>query len=213
MGDGWCSGLDKVEIILYLYSGNMRHWVFQTMRRIALKWFYFCSVSREELQIGMLKKGTETYKHTHISQQVHRLIRVFPAVWRRSVGCRYHLSQLHRDPKPSATHAQTHTSAARWANTSWKRCALSYPKGRLLARWWMCCSAACPPFVNRVIEPQWHPAPPCLLHPGSGQKQTREAAKSLASEWGQKYFVILHSLWSLNCFSPSASLARIKKEN
>lgn len=92
--------------------------------------------------------------HAHTSQQVHRLIRVFPAVWRGSVGCRHHLPQLRRDLTPSATH----TPAASWANASSKQCVLSYPQGRLLVGWWMRRCAVCPPFVNKVIEAQWHPA-------------------------------------------------------
>lgn len=130
-------------------------------RCITLKVFYFYWVLGYKLQIWKHRTAhiqVNAHTHTHTSQQVHRLIRVFPAVVRRSVGCRHHLPQLHRDLTPSSTRTQTHTSAVPRGSVSSEQCGLSCPQGRLLAGWWMCCSSVCPPFVNRVIEPQWHPA-------------------------------------------------------
>lgn len=164
------SDSDKVDFILYL--GNMKSWFLQTIRDASLwkgsifiqswdKNYRFENTGLSTHRSKHTHTGAHhilarphTYRHTHTSQQVHRLIRVFPAVWRGSVGCRHHLPQLRRDLTPSATH----TPAASWANASSKQCVLSYPQGRLLVGWWMRRCAVCPPFVNKVIEAQWHPA-------------------------------------------------------
>lgn len=129
---------------LYLYLEIVS---FLSCRRyITLTGFYFGrKITNWKAQDCVQTHTSALIYNTLTSQQVHGLIKVFPAVWRGSVRCRHHLPQLHQP----GTHKCT-----QWAN------AARSSSGQMMNVLFF---TVCPPFVNRVMESH-------LLHPGSGCK-------------------------------------------
>ena len=138
----------------------MKSCVFQTIRDASLKkscsifiesWDEHGRFWRKRKAQGLCVhpgKYTHTHTHTHThrctaSQQVHRLIRVFPSCLERICGMSPSLTSTTQGSNTityTHTHTHTRTSAAAQANVSSEQCVLSFPQGRLLAGWWMCCS-------------------------------------------------------------------------
>lgn len=73
----------------------------------------------------------------------------------------------------------------------------------------MCCSAVCPPFVNRVIEPQWHPVlavPPLSFTQEVVINRHIKPQKPMASEWVSGKLCNIHFITKLELFLCGAAL-------